>query len=162
MAFSAMQDVIGAHWARPIRRIQEGFGAFVPVAIGLFFLFLIVVAADLGGAKSVYSWIKDPSILNHFHGKDSYLQPHWMYIRVGIILLLFLWVSSWQFKMSLKRDQLMIDGQDEAAHAFAKEAKVKVRFWSAPILIIYGVGFTFLCMDLIMSLSPLWFSTLWG
>ncbi len=162
MAFSAMQDVIGAHWARPIRRIQEGFGVFVPVAIGLFFLFIIFVAVDFGDAGAVYSWIKDPSILKHFHGKDAYLQPHWMYIRVSIILLLFLWVSTWQFKMSLKRDQLMIDGQDEQAHAFAKEAKVKVKFWSAPILIIYGVGFTFLCMDLIMSLSPLWFSTLWG
>ena len=31
-ALNAITDVIGATWNRPIRRIQEGFGAFVPVA----------------------------------------------------------------------------------------------------------------------------------
>ena len=73
-----------------------------------------------------------------------------------------LWVAMWQFKMSLKRDQLLLDGQDDAAHAFAQEAKTKVRFLSGPILVVYGLGLTFLGMDMIMSLSPSWFSTLWG
>ena len=162
MAFAAMQDVIGAEWGRPIRRIQEAFGAFVPVGIALFTIFLIMTVAGIGPAADVYSWIKDPSILDHFHGKDVYLQPEWFAVRVMLVLLSMLWVAMFQFRMSLKRDQLFLNGQDAEAHSLAREAQVKLRFWSGPILVIYGVGFTFLGMDLIMSLSPLWFSTLWG
>ena len=55
MAFSAIQDVIGAHWARPIRRIQEGFGVFIPVSVGLFVVFLVAVMLDIGDAGAVYS-----------------------------------------------------------------------------------------------------------
>ena len=81
-----MQDVIGAHWGRPIRRIQEGFGAFVPVAVVLFVIYLIAVGTNIAGAGSVYRWIEDPDILNHFHGKDSYLVPFWFFVRVGVVL----------------------------------------------------------------------------
>lgn len=162
LAFAAMQDVIGAHWGRPIRRIQEGFGAFVPVGIAIFVLFLIAVASDLFGAGNIYRWISNPDILHHFHGKDKYLVPKWFYIRVAIVLVSFLWVAMWQMKLGLKRDRLALEGRREEAEAFAVEVKEKMRFWSGPILVIYGVGFTFLGMDLMMSLSPLWFSTLWG
>ena len=55
MAFAAMQDVIGAEWGRPIRRIQEAFGAFVPVGIALFTIFLILTVAQVGPAADVYS-----------------------------------------------------------------------------------------------------------
>ncbi|NRA63672.1 MAG: hypothetical protein HRU19_04270 [Pseudobacteriovorax sp.] len=163
MAFAAMQDVIGANWGRPIRRIQEAFGAFVPVGIALLTVYLVLVLARVGPAGDVYSWIRDPSVLNHFHGKDKYLVPFWFGVRVAVVLLAMLWVSLFQFKMSIKRDQLFLEGNnDEAAFKLAKEAQSKLKFWSAPILVVYGVGFTFLGMDLIMSLSPLWFSTLWG
>ena len=162
MAFAAMQDVISANWGRPIRRIQEGFGAFVPVAILLFVVYLLAVGFGVADAGKVYKWMDDPSILNHFHGKDSYLVPHWFFIRVGSILAAILFLTLWQLKMSLKRDELALNGDRETAEKFAYEAKEKLRFWSAPILIVYGTGFTFMGMDLVMSLSPLWFSTLWG
>ena len=162
MAFAAIQDVIGAEWGRPIRRIQEAFGAFVPVGIVLFLIFLVMTVFQVGPAGDVYSWIKDPSILSHFHGKDVYLQPDWFAVRIVIILISMLLMAMFQFKMSLKRDQLFLNGQDEEALRLAKEAQVKLRYWSGPILVVYGIGFTFLGMDLIMSLSPLWFSTLWG
>ncbi|SMF32939.1 hypothetical protein [Pseudobacteriovorax antillogorgiicola] len=162
MAFAAMQDVIGAHWGRPIRRIQEGFGAFVPVAIALFVIYLIAVATGIGGADKVYRWIEDPSILSHFHGKDKYLVPGWFFLRVGVVLASILVLSLWQLRLSLKRDQLAMAGQKAEAEAYGQEVKEKLKFWSAPILVVYGTGFTFMGMDLVMSLSPLWFSTLWG
>ena len=162
MALCAMQDVVGAHWGRPMRRIQEGFGAFVPVAILLFVFYLVAVGLGIADAGKVYKWIDDPSILNHFHGKDAYLVPHWFFIRVGIVLAAILWLCMWQLKLSTKRDQMALEGDRDAAERFGREVKEKLRFWSAPILVIYGTGFTFMGMDLIMSLSPLWFSTLWG
>ena len=38
MAFSAMQEIIAVEWARPIKRIHESFGVFIPYA-SLFFIF---------------------------------------------------------------------------------------------------------------------------
>src|SRR4051812_10964505 len=69
IAFAGMQDVIGAHWGRPIKRLHEGFAAFLPWA-GLFFgiLFLAIVL-NIAGAAHLYSWIADPESIQHLHGK---------------------------------------------------------------------------------------------
>lgn len=37
-----------------------------------------------------------------------------------------------------------------------------LRYWSAPILVVYALMFTLLAFDLLMALAPTWFSTLWG
>ena len=80
--------------------------------------------------------------------------------RCSVVLTLV--PALWQLRLSLKRDQLALEGKRDEAEAFGYEVKEKFKFWSAPILVLYGVGFTFMGMDLVMSLSPLWFSTLWG
>lgn len=162
MAFSAMQDLIGASWARPIKRLHEGFGAFVPVAVVLFLIFVAAIIMKLGGAGDVYRWIKDPSVIEHFHGKDVWLQPGFMYVRVAVILAVILGLVMWQFKQNLTRDKLFLEGRRDEALKAGEESRFKLRYWSAPILLIYGIAFTFLGFDLIMSLSPLWFSTLFG
>ncbi|MFW7379568.1 MAG: hypothetical protein ACOH5I_12215 [Oligoflexus sp.] len=162
MAFSAIQDVISATWSRPIRRIYDAFGAFVPVGGALLLLYLVAVAFDIGGAGKVYSWIENPKVLDHFPGKDRYLQPGWMYVRVVITIVAIVGVALWQFKQSLPQDRLFVAGQKEDADRLAEAGAFKLRFWSAPILIVYGIAFTSLCFDLTMSLAPEWFSTLWG
>jgi hypothetical protein len=85
-----------------------------------------------------------------------------MYARVAVLLLVFTYLVVWQLRLSTGRDQLWVDGKDAEAHEKGEEVRVKTRFWSAPILIIFGIGFTFFVFDVTMSLAPLWFSTLWG
>jgi len=162
MAFAAMQDVIGAHWGRPIRRIQEAFGAFVPVAAGLFAIFIIAVMFDIGGAGKVYKWIADPHMLDHYYGKRTWLQPQFMYARVFLLLALLTYLVIWQLRISTNRDKVWLEGRFEEAAELGEEVRVKTKYWSAPILICYGFAFTFFCFDIVMSLAPLWFSTLWG
>lgn len=162
MAFSAMQDVIGATWARPIRRIQEAFGAFVPVGAGLILIYILAVALNIGGAGSIYKWIANPHMLDEYWGKRSWLQPNFMYARVAFILAVFTYLVLWQLRNSTRRDKAWLEGRHDEAAFLGEVFRVKTKYWSAPILIIYGVGFTFLCFDVIMSLSPTWYSTLWG
>ena len=162
MAFSAMQDVIGAVWARPIKRLHEGFGSFIPFAIACFILFLGAVYFDVGDAGSVYRWIENPEILDHFHGKRDWLVPELMVVRDIFALLIIGGISWWQMRMNLVRDQIMLSGDQKAAAVEGERAKQKLRFWSAPILVVYSLCYTLLGFDLLMSLSPLWFSTLWG
>lgn len=161
-ALGVMQDVVGAVWGRPIRRIHEAFSAFLlPATIILIFI-LVAVKLRLAGAGDVYAWIRDPQMLDHFAGKNVWLQEIPMIIRnIGILIAIYL-TARWQIKQSTERDLLLVSGNKDKAMEVGLLAKKKLRFFAAPCLIVYGFGMTFLYFDLTMSLEPLWFSTLWG
>lgn len=162
MILSTCTDVISATWHRPIRRIQEAFGAYVPVAAVLFLILVIAIIFNLGDAKTVYRWIDHPEMLHHFWGKRSWLVPNFFYIRVVLFLLMLSGLVIFQLKKTTTRDRLWMDGRYDEAETYADEYRVKSRFWSAPSLVIFGVVFTFLAFDVTMSLAPTWLSTLWG
>jgi hypothetical protein len=158
----AMQDVIGATWGRPIRRLHEGFASFLPVAGIIMVIMFAAIKFDIADARNVYSWIKDPSLVAHIYGKGVWLQEHFMMIRCVVAIAVIIGLSRWQMNLGIKRDQHFIDGNQQKASAAAEHARDTLRYWSAPVLIAYAVLYTILCFDLLMSLSPLWFSTLWG
>ena len=162
VAFGHMQDIIGALWGRPIKRLHESFAAFIPVAIGLFILFLIAIRVNLFGASSVYSWIVNPHILDHFPGKNSWLNLNFMIIRDVFALLLILFLHRWQSHLSLERDFALINGDKDLAFKLGVSSQETLRYWSAPVLVVYALCYSILCFDLTMSLSPTWFSTLWA
>lgn len=162
MAMSAIQDVVSAVWARPIKRIWEAFGVFIPVGALMFLLFIIAVKLDIAGAGSVYVWMEDPAMLDHFWGKNSWLKQDFFMARALFILALLSVVSYWQLKQGLNRDMKFMTGDRDGALQEGQAVKERLNFWSGGILIIYGVCLTFFGMDMIMSLSPLWFSTLFG
>ena len=95
-------------------------------------------------------------------GKTVWLQPDFMLIRDTFALLIMLWLVKWHMNKTLKRDHLLIDGHIKEAKAEAKESQEKLRYWSAPILCAHSLCFSLICIDLTMSLTPTWFSTLWG
>ena len=162
VAFGGMQDVIGAKWGRPIKRVHESFGSFLPVASICFVLFIVCIKLKVLGADQVYIWIADRSVLDHFHGKDVWLQPNFMFVRdiisvVGIFLL-----AKWHLKKTTAADMALLAGDERGAKQLAEESQAKLRYWSAPILFAHSIFFSVLCFDLTMSLAPTWFSTLWG
>ena len=159
---SAILDVVGAVWARPIKRIWEAFGAFVPVAAICFSLFLVAVYFNIGGAQAVYSWIVDPGVVEHFYGKNVWLQGGFMVVRNLFVLAAITLFALWQLKWSVGRDMAFVKGDRAEATRLGLEAKARLSYWGGGALIVYGVGLTFFGMDLMMSLSPLWFSTLFG
>lgn len=162
MAMSAILDVVNANWGRPLRRIWEGFGSFLPIAAILFAVFLICVVFDVGGAGQVYKWVENPAMLDHFWGKRYWLGEHYMVIRALGILFVLTLLTLWQLKNTISRDMKFVAGNKDEAVAEGAQVQEKMRFWSGGILIIYGVGLTFFGIDLIKSLNPLWFSTLFG
>lgn len=162
MALAAITDVIGATWNRPIRRIQEAFAAFVPVASVIFILFVAAMQFKIGGAEQVYSWVADPHSLHHFWGKRSWLVPGFMFIRVIGVLIIISAMVIWQIRQGIERDKAWLEGRSEDAHYLGEKTYVKQRFWSAPIIFILGILFTFLSFDITMALAPTWLSTLWG
>ena len=162
MAFGSMQDLVGATWGQPIRRLHESFGAFVPWAAGFFVLFLVAVKVNLWGAGHVYSWVADPHVLDHFHGKNIWLNLDFMIIRDTVALAVIVLLTGWHLKLTTGRDLTFVRGKRQEALVLGEQVREKLRHWSAPILIIYALAFSLLCFDLTMSLAPTWFSTLWG
>lgn len=162
VVWSAIQDAISALWSRPVKRLYESFSSFLPVACLLFVIYFVCIGLNILSADKVYRWIDDPSMLDYFWGKKTWLQEWPMLIRSTVALGLILWIWRWQIRINTQADQAMLADKPGEAARLGKEANGKLRYWSSPILVAYGLLFTLLTFDLTMSLSPLWFSTLWG
>ncbi|MEY4632607.1 MAG: hypothetical protein RIQ81_2727 [Pseudomonadota bacterium] len=161
-AFAAMQDVIGATWGRPVMRLHEAFSSFLPFAAIVFILFFVAIKFDVANARNVYSWIKDPAIIHHFWGKRTWLVENFMLIRDSVAILALVGLARWQIGMKVQRDRMFVAGKKEEAERHGKAVQAKLRYWSAPVLVAYAILFSLLCFDMLMSLAPTWFSTLWG
>lgn len=161
-AFCGMQDVIGAVWGRPIRRIHEAFAAFVPVAAILFLIFLTCVAINAAGAADLFEWLRNPDVIAPFEAKTIWLQKNFMITRDAIALVILCGFVYWQICPAICRDQSFVKGNRDEAKAKGIANRDRLRYWSAPVLFIYALCFSLLGFDLLMSLAPLWFSTLWG
>lgn len=162
VAFGGMQDVLGARWGRPIKRLHEAFAAFLPIAALLFVVFFICIKLDIAEADKVYTWIHDHELLHHYVGKRSWLIEDFMLARVLILIAIILYFVWWQLRRGLRADRLLLAGQEQQGRQLAVLASAKLRFWSAPLLVVYALCFTFICFDVTMALAPKWFSTLWG
>ena len=162
VAFGNMQDIINATWGRPIKRLHESFSSFLPYAAGCFFIFFICIKANFLGANKVYSWIADPYILHDFEGKKDWLLPNFMIIRNVVAIFIILGLSRWHMKMTIERDLALVNNDKDKAFDLGIKCQNKLRYWSSPILVVYSICFSLICFDLLMSLAPTWFSTLWG
>jgi hypothetical protein len=161
-AFALMQDVVDAQWARPIKRLHESFASFLPVSGGFLIFFLVCVYADILGAQSVYKWIANHDVVDQFFGKRTWLQKDFFVIRSILMIVVTIAISRWHIGLTVARDQAFVDGDSAKATQLGNECRNTLKHWGAPVLLTYAVLFTFLCFDLTMSLSYMWFSTLWG
>ena len=162
MLLGGMQDCVGATWGRPIKRIHESFGNFFIVSAFIFIFFLVCIKFSLFGADQVYIWIRDPAMLDHFPGKNVWLTKDSFVTRNIVALLVMVGLVVWTKTQVHLPDNAFLNGKLEEAEELGQLSKDRLRFWSGPILFAHGVIFTFVVTDVTMSLSPLWFSTLWG
>ncbi|MFQ5458614.1 MAG: hypothetical protein ACE5FC_09230 [Myxococcota bacterium] len=169
VVFTGAAFLSNANWHGPLRRIAEGFVAFLPVSYVFYWVIILF------GREHIFPWI-------HAHGplieaKRGYLNVPFLAFRGGFGLLL-LYVVAWAFvKTSLRPDLAQIKDrltgfrrtmaeritagwQGDEAEASALRHK---RSRLAPtFVLIYVAVITFLSFDLVMSLEPTWFSTLFG
>jgi hypothetical protein len=157
-----MQDVIGATWGRPVKRLHESFGAFVPVSVGLFLLFFASIKLRLFGAHQVYSWIDNPALIAGFKGKNFWLQENFMLARDSLALLSILGLVRWHKRLTHAADASVISGDFKQARELGEKARATLRYWSAPALLAHALLYSLVTFDLTMSLAPTWFSTLWA
>lgn len=158
----SIQDVCSASWGRPIKRFHEVFGVFFYISSLIFILFMVAIKYQFLEAHRVYKWIADPAMLDHFPGKNIWLQENFFIWRVCGILAVMMVAVAWIRYQNVLADRSFLKGDLAEARRLAVLARERLRFWSAPLLFLLGVLFTFLMVDITMSLAPLWFSTLWA
>ena len=141
----------------------------MPVALVLLVIFIVT------GGWGLYEWYTDPETL-HAHKAIYLTAPFWT-ARLLIGLSLLTLVSYWYMRTSLRPDlgiaSKKLDGkhpawwnkltkdwtndEDEITKSATKQRQI-----APAVCILFAVVFTVMIVDLVMSLSPHWYSNMFG
>src|ERR1700691_2124933 len=144
--FAATQYLTNAGWSATVRRIPESLTAwFLPA----FVLFIPIVLAG----KSIFLWMNAGPM-----GSDPVLQGKIPYLNVPFFIVRTLgFFAMWYFLGNqIVRNSLK---QDVEGGTALTEKNVKLSAIFVPFFALLFSAFSF---DLIMSLDPHWFSTMFG
>lgn len=159
--FSCAIRITNARWGRPLIRISEGFGSFIPVS------FILLIVVFLGRDHIL------PYATEHYHHpKEIWLNIPFVISRnLGgflILIILSLLYVYYSLRMDLGGVGERLQGVSSWVASGWKGDEERDRIWPrikklAPaVVLVYAVVFSFFAWDLIMSLDPEWFSTLFG
>jgi hypothetical protein len=146
--FVLIQHATRAGWSVNVRRVAEALAGTLPLLSVLAIPILISVALHKG---DLYSWAGGHIESEKVLGKRAWLNPGFFIARVVGYLAIWSWIATGYLRKSTRQDQ-------------SRDAHLTTRMQSAsyPLLVIYGLTVTFAAFDLIMSLDPLWYSTIFG
>jgi hypothetical protein len=149
LALLMANHAAGARWNVTVRRLNESIAATMPVFVLLFIPILL-------GAKQIFIWIDPPASLGKeglklLAHKHAYLNPGAFTLRAVVYFAIWIAIAG-----LLRRWSLL---QDESG---AAEFTRKSRKLSSAGLPIFALTITFAAFDWLMSLNPLWSSTIFG
>lgn len=142
--FCAIQYISQAGWSAAFKRIPEAMAAYIPFA-AVFFLILFF------GMHSIFEWTHEEVVQNDhlLQHKSPYLNVPFFFIRVVVFFTVWTILSKILRRLSLKEDEF---GGMEYFH--------KSEFYSKVFIFVIAFSFTLFGVDVLMSLEPHWFSTL--
>lgn len=151
--FVLIQHLVRAGWSTVVRRIAElVMMMVVPLAI----LFLPVLFSFLGDGM-LYVWDSETYQQSHhipdaiWNEKSRWLNPSWFCVRAVIYFAVWIYVALWYFRGSVE--------QDETGERAVTD---RLQYWSGPAIMAFCGATTFAAFDWVMTLAPMWFSTMFG
>ena len=144
--FAAIQHMTKAGWSVNIRRFSESLTAFIPYAAGGAAVLLI-------GAPYLYEWLDKAHVAKDelLAGKASYLNLTFFVVRLVVFFGMWIFFQRKIVGMSLMQDK---NGDQNLTH--------KVAAYSVAFVLTFALSYSFFSVDLLMSLEPHWFSTIFG
>ncbi|RAP26584.1 quinol:cytochrome C oxidoreductase [Candidatus Marinamargulisbacteria bacterium SCGC AG-333-B06] len=141
-----LQYVTSAGWSVVIRRVPEVLMSNIP-------LMLILFIPILFGMHDLYHWTHLEEVM-HDHllqVKRPFLNTVFFVIRVIFYFVVWSWIVKKFFKKSVLQDetgdhQLSIDLERSSTYS----------------MILFALTITFAAVDLVMSITPHWYSTIFG
>ncbi len=163
IVFSAILRLTRAKWGRPLLRISESMGSFVPVSFILLLVLLFI------GKDKILPYIQNPY---PYASKEVWLSPGFLVGRHLIAFGILFILSMCYLYHSLRQD---LGGAGDKLSGIAswiadgwKGDEERSEIWktliklSPAIAIVYAFTFSFIGWDFMMSLDPHWFSTMFG
>jgi hypothetical protein len=160
LLFSIAMNTAKARWSRLLSGVSESFAAFFPVSFGLFlFLFL--------GRTHVFPWLG-----KNLHGKEVWLNLPFLFARdfIGLAILYglgfaYLYHALW-FKMSHKSGRSGISGLI-GRHWLrrtpdSEKYRRRMMVYGNLYILAFAIVLSLIGFDLVMSMDPEWYSTLFG
>jgi hypothetical protein len=144
--FGAIQYIAQAGWSAAFKRIPEAMAAYIPFA-AVFFVILYF------GMHSVFEWTHEEVVQNDhlLQHKSPYLNIPFFFVRVIVFFSVWTILSKLLRRLSLK--------EDEAGGMVYFE---KSEFYSKVFIFVIALSFTIFAVDMLMTLEPHWFSTLFA
>lgn len=144
--FASLHNATKAGWSASIRRYSEAMTSFVP------FIFVGGLVL-LAGMKYLFPWADPQTVATNpvVAAKTAYLNVGFFVVRLVIFCggwFLFKW---FMVGNSIKQDQT---GDENLTH---KNVAVSVGF-----ILFFAISFSLFSVDLLMSLLPTWYSTIFG
>ena len=145
-----LQHLVNARWSIVVRRVGEVFAANAPL-LGV--LALPIIVPVLQGEPLIYIWadkakVASDHLLAH---KAGYLNPTFFLIRMVVYFGYWTLLSRFFLNSSRRQDET---GGPEIAPSLNRI--------SGPAMILFALTLTFCAVDLLMSVDPRWFSTMFG
>lgn len=142
----AMEYLVGASWSVPFRRISEFLSSVTPLLV------LLVIPIILG-MHTLYHWTHHDAVEADpiLKGKEPYLNTSFFLIRLAIYFVIWIIFFIIFIRNSQKQDVTRDPKLTRRSIAFSA--------LFAPLFII---TLTFLAVDLVMSLEPHYYSTMFG
>jgi hypothetical protein len=148
--FVAMQHLTRAGWSVTVQRLAEILAAN---AIWLGLLFVPILVPVLLGNSPLYRWshpdaVRSDELLRH---KSLYLNGPFFTVRAVLYFLVWGGISWFYLSRSRWQD---VSGDPQITRRMEKAAPAA--------MILFGLTVTFASFDWLMSLTPNWFSTIFG
>jgi hypothetical protein len=145
--FTAISHITGSHWSITVRRLAENFSRFLP------FGFILLALLVFLGVHDIYEWshtdvVAKDHLLMH---KSGWLNEPFFPVRLVVIASIWILFGHLFLKNST--------AQDETKDV---EISLKNNKLSAGFLLVFAITFSIVAYDLLMSLTPHWFSTIWA
>ncbi len=144
--FVAINHIANTGWTSVIRRVPEAMMSYVPVgAVSILLLFF--------GKDTIYEWTA--KIYSH-NGhelvfKNTYLSTGFFFSRMIIFLAIWIFLI-----YMMKKESYDQDTNGNISHTNRNKT------FSSIFLVVFGITFTFAVFDWIMSIEPMFFSTIYA
>ena len=144
--FVLLHHATRAGWSVVIRRVAEGLAANVTLCA-------LLALPVLLGMGHLYHWSHADAVAHDpiLAGKAGYLDPAFFVLRVIVYFAIWIVLARVFFRGSVAQDRT---GDPALTRRLEKLA--------GPGLVLFALSLNFAAFDLLMSLDPHWFSTIFG
>lgn len=147
--FVIIQHLTRAGWSATVRRTSELLASAMPL---LAIMFVPILIAVWIGGETMYAWQgAEFNALEVAPIKQLYLNPGFFTIRAVFCFASWILLARYFCGMSRRQDQT---GEVQLTE--------KMQFWSGPAVFLFSLTCSIAAFDWIMSLAPMWFSTMFG